>query len=90
MIWNRIFDIKYNYYGYASATYGVLQLPMVEVFIPRVDQVTTVKEFIIHHLVLDLNHLDRVWEGLRSKNFFAFLRLTQVLQWYYIFLLFVQ
>ena len=76
MIWNRIFDVKYNYYGYASAAYRVLQLPMVEVFIPRVEQVTTAKEFIIHRLVLDLNHLDRVCEGLRSKIFLAFLRLT--------------
>ena len=76
MIWNRIFNIKYNYYGYALAAYSVLQLPMVEVSIPRAEQVTTVKEFVMHHLVLDLNHLDRVCEGLRSKNSLALLRLT--------------
>ena len=58
----------------------VLQLPIVEVFIPRVEQVTTVKEFIIDRLVLDLNHLDRVCEGLTSKNSLAFLRLIYVLQ----------
>ena len=51
MIWNRIFDVKYNYYGYASAAYRVLQLPMAEVFIPRVEQVTTVKEFIIDQTI---------------------------------------
>ena len=49
---------------------------MVEVFIPRVEQVTTAKEFIIHRLVLDLDHLDIVCEGLRSKHSLAFLRLT--------------
>ena len=76
MFWNRIFDVKCNYYCYASAAYGALQLPIVEVFIPRVEQVTTGKEFIIHRLVLDLNHLDRVCEGLRYKNYLAFLRLT--------------
>ena len=54
----------------------VLQLPMVEVFITRVEQVTTAKEFIMHRLVLDLDHLDRVSEGLRSKNSLAFLKLT--------------
>ena len=42
---------------------------MIEVFIPGVEQVATAKEFIIHCLVLDLNHLDRVCEGLRSKHF---------------------
>ena len=63
---------------------------MVEVFIPRAEQLTTAKEFIIHRLVLDLNHLDSVCEGLRSKISLAFLRLTQVLQWYYTSLLFVQ
>ena len=57
MIWNRMFDIKYNYHGHASAGDWVLQLPMVEVFIPRVVEVTTAKEFITHRLVLDLNHL---------------------------------
>ena len=60
MFWNRIFEVKYNCYCYASAAYGALELPIVEVFIPRVEQVTTGKEFIIHRLVLDLNHLDRV------------------------------
>ena len=69
MIWNRTFDAKYKYYGYASVVSWVLQLPMVEVFIPGVEQVTIAKEFIIHCLVLDLNHLDRVCEGLRSKHF---------------------
>ena len=49
---------------------------MVEVFITRVEQVTTAKEFIMHRLVLDLDHLDRVSEGLRSKNSLAFLKLT--------------
>ena len=63
---------------------------MVEVFITRVEQVMTAMELIIHCLVLDLNHLDRVCEGLRSKISLAFLRLTQVRQWYYTSLLFVQ
>ena len=76
MIWNRKFDMKYNYYGYVSAAYWFLQLPMVEVFIPRVEQVTTAKEFVIYRLVLDLDHLDRVCKGLRSKNYLTFLRLT--------------
>ena len=71
IIWNRIFDVKYNFYGYASAAYWVLQLSMVEVFIPRVEPVMTVKE-----LVLDLDHLDRVCEGLKSENSLGFLRLT--------------
>ena len=30
------------------------------------------EEFIIHRLVLDLNHLDRVCKDLRSKNYLAF------------------
>ena len=51
MFWNRIFEVKYNCYCYASAAYGALELPIVEVFIPRVEQVTTGKEFIIHRLV---------------------------------------
>ena len=76
MIWNRIFDVKYNYYGYASAAYWVLQLPMVEAFIPRDEQVTTTKAFIIYPLVLDLNHLDRVCEGLRSKNLLSFFKIN--------------
>ena len=36
-----------------------------------IEQITTVKES-IKHLVPDLNHLDRVWEDLRSENFLAF------------------
>ena len=39
---------------------------MVEVFIPSVEEMATAKEFVIHGLVLDLNHLDRVYEDLRS------------------------
>ena len=35
-----------------------------------------ITQFIIHCLVLDLDHLDRVYKGLRSKNSLAFLRLT--------------
>ena len=76
MIWNRIFDVKYNYYGYVSAAYWVLQLPVIKVFIARGEQVTTGKELIIHRLVLDLDHLERVCEGSRSKSSPAFLRLT--------------
>ena len=76
VIWSRIFDVKYNYCGYASAAYWVLQLPMGEVFILRVEQMTAAKEFIIHRLVLDLNHLDRVCEGLRSKNLLAFFKIN--------------
>ena len=72
MIWNKIFDVKYSYYGYASAAYGVLQLTIVEVFVPRVEQV--MKEFIIHHLVFDLNPLDRVCKGLRSRKFSHFFK----------------
>ena len=76
MIWNWIFDVKCNYCAFALAAYWVLQLPIVEVFIPRVEQVTTAKEFIIHRLVLDLNHLDRVCEGLKSKNSLAFFNIN--------------
>ena len=43
MIWNRIFDVKYNYYGYVSAAYWVLQLRMMKVFIASVEQVMTGK-----------------------------------------------
>ena len=76
MIWNRIFDVKYNYCGFTSAAYLVLQLPMVEVFILRFEQMATAMEFIIHCLIPNLNHLDKVCKGLRSKNSLAFLRLT--------------
>ena len=86
MIYNRIFDVKYNYYGYAPAAYWGLKLPTVEAFIPSVEQVMTAQEFIINRLVLDLNHLDRVYKDLRSKNSLAILRWTKVL-WYYISLL---
>ena len=83
MIWNGIFDFRYNYYGHASAAYWVLQLP-------RVEQMTTAKEFIIHRLVLYLNHLDRVCKDLRFKIFLAFSIWTCILQWYYISWLFFQ
>ena len=76
MIWNRIFDVKYNYYGYVSAAYWVLQLRMMKVFIASVEQVIAGKDLIINRLVLDLDHLERVCKGLRSKNSPAFLRLT--------------
>ena len=76
MIYNGIFDVKYNYYGHASAAYWAVQLPTVKVFIPSNQQVTTANEFIIHRLVLDSDHLDRVCKDLRSKNSLAFLRLT--------------
>lgn len=39
-----------------------------------VEQMTTMKEFIIHRLVFDLNNLDRVNKHLRSKNSLPFLR----------------
>ena len=42
-----------------ETTYRVLRSPVIEVFMPIVEQITRTKEFVIHHLVLDLNHLDR-------------------------------
>ena len=47
---------------------------MIEVFIPNIEQMTAAKEFAIHHLVLDLNHRNRVCEDLRSKIYLAFSR----------------
>ena len=47
---------------------------MLEAFIPIIEQMTTVAEFI--KPVPDLNHLDKVGKDLRSKNFMHFLRLT--------------
>ena len=41
-------------------------------FIPSVEQMTTAKDFIMHRLVLDLNHLDRGREDIRFKNSLAF------------------
>ena len=38
----------------------------------------TVKEFITHRLDLILNHLDRLYKDLRSKNSVAFLRWNNV------------
>ena len=56
---------------------------LLEVFIPSVEQMKTAKAFIIHRLVLDLNHLDRAYEDLRSKNsLITFSRWTSVLLWY--------
>ena len=76
VIWNRIFDVKYNYYGYALTAYWVLQLPIVEVFIPRVRQVMTSKEFIIHRLVLDLNHLDETVRRFKIQKFSRFSKIN--------------
>ena len=45
MIYNGIFDVKYNYCGYASAGYWGLQLTTVEVFILTVEKMTTAKDF---------------------------------------------
>ena len=72
MIDKRKFDVKYNYYGYDSADYLGLQLPTVEVFIASVEQVIATKEFIVHPLVLDLNHMDGVYKNLRFKNSLTF------------------
>ena len=44
------------------------------VLIPIVIQMGTVKEFITHRLDLSLNHLNRFYKDLRSKNSVAFLR----------------
>ena len=89
-IYNTIFGIKCSYYGYVLAAYWCLQLSAVEVFIPSDGQMTTVKEFIIHHLVLDLNHQDRECNDFRSKNSLTFSQWTESLRWYDISLLFVQ
>ena len=78
MIYNRIFDIKYIYYDHASAAYWGLQLPTVKVFIPSNEQVTIAKKFIIHRLVLDLNHLDRVCKDLRSKKLSRFFKIDLI------------
>ena len=39
--------------------YGGLLSQMIEVFIPIVELIRRGKEFVVHYLVLDLNHLDR-------------------------------
>ena len=52
---------------------------MIDVFIPKVEQVATAKEFVIHPLVLNLDQPNRVCKGLRFKNSLAILRLTYVL-----------
>ena len=46
---------------------------MVEVLIPIVEQLLTVKEFVIHRLVLHLN-LSEMYNDLRSKDYPAILR----------------
>ena len=88
MIYNRIYEVKYNYYGCLSVAYWVLQLLTVEVFIPSIEQMTTKKEFLKNRLVIDLNHLDRVWEDLRPQNLFHFLKMnlssSMVLYFFYI------
>ena len=63
-IYNRIFDVKYSCCGYALVVYLGLQLSMIDVFILSVEQMATTKEFITHHLVLDLNHLQWACEDL--------------------------
>ena len=47
-------------------------MSMVEVFITNVGQMTTANDFIIHGLLLDFNHLDRVSKDLDPKIILLF------------------
>ena len=64
MIYNRIFDVKYG----LTCLLSLLRSPTANGRgIYTVEQMTTANEFIINRF-LDLNHLDRVCEDLRSNN----------------------
>ena len=51
-IWHQMIMIT------LEAGYGGLQFQMIEIFIPIIEEITRAKELVIHHLGLDLNHLN--------------------------------
>ena len=54
--------------------YGRLQFQMIEIFIPIIEEITRAKKLVIHHLVLDLNHLDRGLQKFKILNSPPFLK----------------
>ena len=71
-----IFIIKYCHYVHAWAHNRGPQLPAVEVLIPIVEQMATVKEFSMHRLVLNWNYLGRVYKCLRSNKYVSFFNMN--------------
>ena len=67
--------------------YGGLQFQMIEIFIPIIEEITRAKELVVHHLGLDLNHLNIGLPRFKILKFSIFFKMIFYVFLYYFFII---